>query len=105
MGLYSDPQDQSLSNEHILSLCSTADLNVWDRIQESRKRTESYLSVKHDQRETFSDFLQRLTKAVQIGVTDPVARHELIEYLAYENANLECKRILGPLKIRSAPMD
>ena len=28
-----------------------------------------------------------------------------IESLAYENANVECKTILGPLKLRSAPLD
>ena len=61
---------------------------------------ESYLRVKQGQRECFSDILQRLTKAVQIGITDPEARHKIIESLAYENTNIECKRILGPLKIR-----
>ena len=40
-------------------------------------------------REPFSDFLQRLTRAVQIGVTDQAARHTIIESLAYENANIE----------------
>ena len=29
----------------------------------------------------------------------------IIEFLAFENANLEYKKILGPLKIRSVPMD
>ena len=33
-GLYSDPQDQALYDDHTLSLCSTAALNAWDRIQE-----------------------------------------------------------------------
>ena len=73
-GLYSDPQDQAIYDEHTLSLCSTAALNAWDRIQELGKRIESYIRVKQGQREPFSDFLQRLTKAVQIGVTDPDAR-------------------------------
>ena len=34
-------------------------------------------------------------------VTDPEARHIIIKSLDYENANLECKRILGPFKSRS----
>ena len=50
-------------------------------------------------------FLQRLPKAVQIEVTDREARHVLIKSLPFENANLKCKKILGPLKVRSAPMD
>ena len=56
-------------------------------------------------RETpFNYVLQRLTKVVQVGVTDTEARCVLIESLAFENANIECKKILGPLKIRSASM-
>ena len=49
--------------------------------------------------------MQRLTRTVQIGVTDSEARHILIESLAYENANIESKWILGSLKIRSEPMN
>ena len=59
-----------------------------------------------------TDFLQRLTKAVQLEVTDPEARHVLIETLAFENTtlafentNLECKKIHGLLKVRSTPID
>ena len=88
-----------------MSLCSTAALNAWDRIQELGKRTESYIRLKQDQREPFTDFIERLTKAIQLGVTDPEARCILIESLTFENANLECKKILGPLKVRSAPID
>ena len=61
--------------------------------------------VKQGQREPFSDFLQRLIRAVQIGVNDPEARCIIIESLSYENGNIECKQILGPLKIRSVPID
>ena len=76
-----------------------------DRIREPRKRIESYIRVKQGQREPFTDFLQRLTNIVQLRVTDPEARCVLIESLAFENANLESKKILGPLKIRSASID
>ena len=41
---------------------------------------------KQGQRELFSDFLQRLAKAVQIGVTNPDARGVLIESLTFEKA-------------------
>ena len=36
---------------------------------------------------------------------NPEAKHVLIESLAFENANLECRKTLGPLKVRSAPID
>ena len=32
-GLYSDPQDQALYDEHTLSLCSTGALSAWNGIQ------------------------------------------------------------------------
>ena len=60
--------------------------------------------VKEGEKECFSDFLQRLTTAVQIKVTNSEARHALIESLAFENANIECKKTLGPLKARSKPI-
>ena len=35
---------------------------------------------------------------------DPEAKWVRIESLDFENANLECEKILGLLKVRSAPM-
>ena len=61
-GQYSNPLYQVLYNKHTLSLCSTAALNAWDRIQELGKIIESHIRVKQGQREPISDFLQRLTR-------------------------------------------
>ena len=70
------------------------------------KWIDSYIRVKQGQRKYFSDcFLQRLTKAVQIGVTNPETRPIFIESLAFENANLEFKKFLGPLKARTASIE
>ncbi|XP_049981111.1 endogenous retrovirus group K member 5 Gag polyprotein-like [Alexandromys fortis] len=104
-GLFSDPQEQANLDESILSICTTAALRAWDRVQDPGQRMESFVTIKQGQREPFSDFLQRLTKAVQIGIPDPDTRRIMIESLAYENANVECKKILGPLRFRSAPLE
>lgn len=53
---YADSQKYDLYDDHILSLCHTAALKAWDRIQESGKRMEPYTRVKQGQREPFSDF-------------------------------------------------
>ena len=45
--------------------------SAWDMIQELGIRIESYTKLIKGPREHFSDLLQRLTKTVQIGVTDP----------------------------------
>lgn len=78
-----------------MSLCHTAALNAWDKIQEPGKRTEPYTEVIQGPKELVSEFVQRLTKAVQLGVPDPDATQVLIESLAFENANLEHKKVLG----------
>ena len=73
-----------------MSLFHTATLNAWSKFWELGKRIESYDRVKQGKREHFSDSLQRLTKAVQIGVTDLEARWVLIKSMVFENANIEC---------------
>ena len=42
---YSDPQNQSLYDEHTLSLCSTAALNVWDKSQETKREFNHILEL------------------------------------------------------------
>ena len=51
------------------------------------------------------DFLQRLTSAVNIMMEYSEARQIIIEFLAFENANSQWKRIIRPLKARSSPLD
>ena len=103
VGPFADPQFQALYDELILSWCHKAAFNAWDRIQELGIKFESYTRVIQGQRETVPDFL--LIKTLQVIVRDPEARCVLIEFLAFENATLEYKRIHGLLKFRSAPID
>ena len=104
-GEYADVELQSLYDEHTLVLCRMAALNAWDRIEEIGKKLESFTKVVQSPRETFTDFLHRLTSAVHRSVRDSEARRIIIETLAFENANTQCKRVLRPLKARSAPIE
>ena len=45
-GLYSDPQKQALYDDHLLSICATAALKAWDRVQDPGQRVESYIRIK-----------------------------------------------------------
>ena len=58
-----------IAKTNTLFLCSTAVINTWWWIQNPRKRIESYIKVKHGQREHFTDFLKALSKAIKVGVT------------------------------------
>ena len=80
IGAYADPQVQDLCDEEVLSVFHKAALNVWDRIQKPGKRVESNHRVRQGQREPFTDFLQRLIKALQIGITDPEAIQIIIDW-------------------------
>ena len=58
-----------------------------------------------DPKETFTDFLPRLTSGADRRVADPGAKKALVESLAFEKANSECRKVIRPLKARSAPRD
>ncbi|XP_052610186.1 oxidized purine nucleoside triphosphate hydrolase isoform X1 [Peromyscus californicus insignis] len=104
-GQYVSVQTQCSYDVQTLVLCRTAALNAWDRVEEPGKKTESFTKVIQGPKESFTDFLQRLTSAVQKMVPNSEASQIIIESLAFENANAACKRIIRPLKARSAPLE
>ena len=79
-------------------------MNISCLVHELGERIESYTKIRQGPREGFSVFLERLSRAVQLEVADIDSRQILIES-AYENANPQCKQVLWPLKIQSAPLD
>jgi hypothetical protein len=50
-------------------------------------------------------FKQRLVSAVNKAISDPDVKQVLIEALGLENANMEFTKVVGPLKVRAAPME
>ena len=77
-GIYSDPETPAAYDEHILSLCSTAALNAWDKVHEVGEKIESYVKIRQGPREKFTSFLERLSRAVQLEVADIETREVLI---------------------------
>ena len=53
----------------------------------------------------FTNSLQRSTSVVNGMISNSEVRQIIIESLAFENANSLCKRIIRPLKARSAPLE
>ena len=49
--------------------------------------------------------MQKFTPAINRIALDPEVRQILIDSLAFKNGNSECKKVIGPLKARSAAMD
>ncbi|KAL6067262.1 hypothetical protein STEG23_006100 [Scotinomys teguina] len=104
-GEYAAEERQITYDDQAIILCRMAALNAWDRIEEAGKKIESFTKVKQGPKESFTDFLQRLTSAVNRMIPDIEARKIVAESLAFENANEACKRIIRPLKARSAPLE
>lgn len=80
-------------------------MNAWVRVVESRKRIESFTKSIQGLKEAFTDILYRLTSAVNKMISDPDARQILIGSLTFENTNVECKRVIRPLRAKSAPIE
>ena len=66
-------------------------------------RTE--LKIIPGPKEAFTDFLQRLTLAVNRIIPNSEAIQIILKSLLFENANSLCKRIIKLLKARSAPLE
>ena len=96
---------QFLYDDHAMNLCHAAALNAWDRTGEVGKKIESLTKVIQGPKETFMDFLQRLTSVINKMTPNSEARQIIIESLAFENANVQCKWAIRPLKVRSAPLE
>ena len=63
-GDYITIERQSLYDNHILDLCCAKTLEFLERIGEIRRKIESNTKVIQGTKEVFTDFLQRLTSAV-----------------------------------------
>ena len=70
-----------------LALCHAAALNAWDRTEEVGKKIESLAEVIQGPKEIFTDFLQRLTSAVNRIMPNSEARQIIIDSLTFKNAN------------------
>jgi hypothetical protein len=96
---------QAVYDEETLVLCHLSAFKAWNKVAESGERLEPFIQVIQGPQETFPDFLQRLTSAVERSISDSAARKAVIEFLAFGNANAECKEVIRPWRARSASID
>ena len=66
-----------------------AAFNPWDKVEETGKGLEPFSQITQGPKESFTDFLQRLTSAVGRRVSDLQAIKALVESLTFENDNAE----------------
>jgi hypothetical protein len=56
-----------------LTVCFIAAVNVWDKMEEAGKRLEPFIQVIQGSKETFIDFLHRLTSAMGRKASEPIS--------------------------------
>lgn len=79
-------------DEETVTLCCLADLNAWEKVEETGKRLKPFSQVMQGPKETVTDVLQRLTSAVGRNILDPLIRKALIESSAFENVNANARK-------------
>ena len=90
--------------EPIIVQYTSVVLRAWDEVEEQVKWSMSFTKIMPSPRETFTDFLHRLMWALNTAISGPDMKRVLIETLTFEYANVECKKVLRPLKTWSTPI-
>ena len=75
---YATLERRSLYDHHVLALCCKAALNACDKTGKVGKKIESFTKVIPGPKETFMDFLQMLTPAVNRRVLNSEHRQIML---------------------------
>ena len=73
----------------VIIQCTFVALRAWDKIEEQGKMSMSFIKIMQNPRETFTDWLHRLTSTINTAILDPDKKQILFETLAVEYANGE----------------
>lgn len=82
-------------------MCS---LKAWEKIQSAGKPALPFSKLKQGLNELYVDFVARLQDNLRRTVVHPDLR-EMLQMLAYDNANTECRRVLRTFKAAGARME
>ena len=80
-------------------------LKAWERINPPGQTSISFTQIKQSNGEPYVDFFARLRHNLHKTVSQPSWRDLLMQVLAYDNANSECKKVIQPLKAQGDPVE
>ncbi|XP_077614458.1 endogenous retrovirus group K member 8 Gag polyprotein-like [Crocuta crocuta] len=95
-------RDQAQYSDQDLQQVHQVFLRAWRRVVPTGHAQPSSTKTLQGPNEPYTDFLARLRVAVDRAVGRDEISEILLQTLAFENANSECKRVLGPLKGQGA---
>ena len=91
-------QAQLQFDDQLLTQVRMICLKGWERRNPPRKASVSFTQIKQSNGETYVDFIPRPHQNLTKTVSQPGLRDLLMQVLAYDNANSECKKATQPLK-------
>ena len=101
-GQYRALREQAQYKDQELQQVHQVFLRAWRRVVPTGQAQPSFVKTIQGPNEPYTDFLARLRVAIKRTVGRDEISKILLDTLAYENANPECKRIWGPLKGQGA---
>lgn len=99
--LIGDPRVQAHLDPNILLLTATLVLQAMLRIPETGKPTQPFTKVQQGVSEPYMQFIDRLCDALDKQIDNREAKEALLQKLAVENANTDCKKVLQALPVNT----
>ena len=65
----------------------------------------SFTQIKQSNGEPYVDFIARIHQNLNKTVSQPGLTDLLMQVLAYDSANSQCKKVIQPLKAQGAPLE
>lgn len=101
-GPYRALREQAQYSDQDLQQVHQVFLRAWLHVVPTGHAQPSFVKTMQGPNEPYTDFLARLRVAVKRAIGRDEISEILLQTLAFENANPECKRILGTLKGQGA---
>ena len=97
-GDFATTLDQARLDPHAFSQSAHIALRAMKAVPDSQAREiSSFTNIHQGAAEAYIDFIYRLQKATERQIDNDRAAKSLLWQLAYENANEDCRTIIGPL--------
>lgn len=85
---------QDLSIEQVRRCC----LRAWEKIEPKGQSATAFQKIHQGPKEPYTEFIARLQESIKKQVTNAEAADTILQLLAYENANEDCKKAIRPFK-------
>lgn len=103
-GHWGSTQDQLGMNEQAVYQLRRICLMAWEKIETEGKAPMSFKNILQGPQEPYSEFVARLQDAINKQVTNLEAAEMILRIVAYDNANVDCKKAIGTMEGKTDTM-